>query len=237
LTTRPVQWQEQLQDTPARTQFWRALAELEIEWIAAQTPQAKGRIERLFGTLQNRLVKEMRLAEIATVEQANRYLEITFWPFWDERFTAQPAQTRDAHRSLQRTQRLEQILSVRVARTVAPDHTVSWKGERWGARREEVCAGPRGARAEIEGGLTVRTGCAFATATCRCRLARPRRDPQILPAYGLQGLRIANPNLQPKSKPTTARLPITLRENPGSGHFYFALTEFVSRSAPALPSS
>lgn len=150
VTTRPVQWQEQLQDAPARTQFGRALAELEIEWIAAQTPQAKGRIERLFGTLQDRLVKEMRLAEISTVEQANRYLEITFWPFWDERFTAQPAQARDAHRSLQRTQRLEQILSVRVARTVASDHTVSWKGERWGVRREEVCAGLRGARAEIE---------------------------------------------------------------------------------------
>jgi hypothetical protein len=150
VTSRPTQREEQLQDTPARTQFGRALAELDIEWIAAQTPQAKGRIERLFGTLQDRLVKEMRLAEIGTLEQANRFLEITFWPFWDERFTVQPAQTRDAHRSLERTQRVEQILSVRVERTVASDHTVSWKGERWGVRREDVCAGLRGARAEIE---------------------------------------------------------------------------------------
>jgi hypothetical protein len=150
VTSRPVQWQEQLQDTPARTQFGRALAELDIEWIAAHTPQAKGRIERLFGTLQDRLVKEMRVAEIHTLEQANRFLEITFWPFWTERFTAQPARSSNAHRGLHRTQRLEQILSVRVARTVASDHTVSWKGERWGVRREEVCAGLRGARAEIE---------------------------------------------------------------------------------------
>src|SRR5579863_8634906 len=53
----------------------------DIEWIAAHSPQAKGRVERLFGTLQDRLVKEMRLAGIDTLEGANRFLEITFWPF------------------------------------------------------------------------------------------------------------------------------------------------------------
>ncbi len=83
MTSRPVQWQEQLQGTPARTQFGRALAELDVEWIAAQSPQAKGRIERLFGTLQDRLVKEMRVSQIATLEQASLFLEITFWPFWN----------------------------------------------------------------------------------------------------------------------------------------------------------
>lgn len=150
VTSRPVQWQEQLHDTPPRTQFGRALAELDIAWIAAQTPQAKGRIERLFGTLQDRLVKEMRLAEIRTLQQANRYLEITFWPFWAQRFAVRPAQSGDAHRSLQPTQRLEQILSVRAARIVASDHTVKWEGQRWGLQREQVCAGLRGARAEIE---------------------------------------------------------------------------------------
>jgi hypothetical protein len=150
VTSRPVQWQEQLHDTAPRTQFGRALAELDIEWIAAHSPQAKGRIERLFGTLQDRLVKEMRLAEIRTLEQANRFLEITFWPFWARRFAVPPAQSGDAHRSLQPTQRLEQILSVRVARIVASDHTVSWDGQRWGLRREDVCASLRGARAEIE---------------------------------------------------------------------------------------
>ena len=150
VTTRPTQRPEQLQDTPARTQFGRVLAELDIEWIAAQSPQAKGRIERLFGTLQDRLVKEMRLAGIATLEAANRFLEITFWPFWEQRFTVPPIQGSDAHRRLERTQRLEEILSVRVARTVASDHTVVWKGERWGVPRENICAGLRGASAEIE---------------------------------------------------------------------------------------
>lgn len=150
VTSRPAQWQEELQGEPARTQIGRALAELDIEWIAAHSPQAKGRIERLFGTLQDRLVKEMRVREIATLEAANRFLEITFWPWWESRFGKQPAQPTDAHRRLDRGHRLDQILSVRVARTVASDHTVSWKGQRWGVCRENVCAGLRGARAEIE---------------------------------------------------------------------------------------
>lgn len=114
VTSRRPEREEQLRDTPARTQFGRALAELDIEWIAAHSPQAKGRIERLFGTLQDRLVKEMRLAEIDTLEAANRFLEITFWPSWEERFAVPPAQSSDAHRRLERAHRLEQILSVRV---------------------------------------------------------------------------------------------------------------------------
>jgi hypothetical protein len=150
VTSRPVQWQEQLRGEPARTQFGRALAELGIEWIAAHSPQAKGRIERLFGTLQDRLVKEMRIQQIATQEQANRFLEMTFWPAWQERFAVQPVMAVNAHRPLESTHRLEEILSVRVARTMAADHTVSWQGQRWGVWREDVCPGLRGARVEIE---------------------------------------------------------------------------------------
>ena len=150
VTSRPTQRQEQLRDTPARTQFGRALAELDIEWIPAHSPQAKGRVERLFATLQDRLVKEMRLAQITTLEDGNRFLEITFWPFWTKRFAVQATGSSDAHRRLERPHRLEEILSVRVARTVASDHTVVWNGERWGVPRENVCAGLRGAAAEIE---------------------------------------------------------------------------------------
>src|SRR5208282_2661613 len=200
VTSRPVQWQEQLHDTPPRTQFGRALAELDIEWIAAHSPQAKGRIERLFKTLQDRLVKEMRVAEIDTLEQANRFLEITFWPAWSQRFAVQPAQSSDAHRSLQRAQRLEQILSVRVARIVSSDHTVKWEGQRWGLQREQVCAGLRGAHAEIERRLDGTHWLRF----------RGRYLP-LSPC----------PNA-PRSKPNTVRRPITLGGNHGSGHFYLA---------------
>jgi Helix-turn-helix domain len=150
VTSRPVQWQEQLRGEPARTQFGRALGELDIEWIAAHSPQAKGRIERLFGTLQDRLVKELRIQQITTLEQANRFLELTFWPDWERRFAVRAAGTANAHRPLAAAQRLAEILSVRVARTVTSDHTVSWQGQRWGLRREDVAVGLRGASAEIE---------------------------------------------------------------------------------------
>jgi len=150
VTSRPVQWQEQLDGQPARTQFGRALHELGIEWIAAHSPQAKGRIERLFRTLQDRLVKEMRLRAIETIEQANHYLENVFLPWWQQRFARQPRDSRDAHRRLEREHRLEQILSLRQTRSLGPDYTVSWQGQRWGLRRDQVCAGLRGARVEIE---------------------------------------------------------------------------------------
>ena len=148
--TRPAQLGEQLRGHPARTQFGRALHELGIDWIAAHSPQAKGRIERLFETLQDRLVKEMRLAGIDTLEAANRFLELHFIPEWEQRFTVAPRQPRNAHRPLGPDHRLEEILSVRVARQVAQDHTVSWEGNRWGVSREDVRAALRGAHVEIE---------------------------------------------------------------------------------------
>jgi len=141
---------EQLRGQEARSQFGRALRELGIEWIAAHSPQAKGRIERLFETLQDRLVKEMRLAGIDTISAANHFLELHFLPQWEERFTVTPRNPRDAHRRLEREHCLEKILSVRAARKVAQDHTVSWDGNRWGVPREEVCAGLRGAQVEME---------------------------------------------------------------------------------------
>src|SRR6202795_1114915 len=142
--------EEQLRGEKARSQFGRALHELGIEWIAAHSPQAKGRIERLFATLQDRLVKEMRLAGIDSIEAANHFLETRFLPQWEQRFTVAPRNARNAHRRLGHDQRLEEILSVRVARQVAQDHTVRWDGNRWGVVREEVCAGLRGAVVEIE---------------------------------------------------------------------------------------
>jgi hypothetical protein len=149
-TTRPAALPEQLRGEGARSQFGRALSELGITWIAAHSPQAKGRIERLFKTLQDRLVKEMRLAGIASIEAANHFLETRFLPEWEQRFTVAPRHPRNAHRPLGREHRLEEILSVRVARKVANDHTVSWDASRWGVPREEVCAGLRGAQVEIE---------------------------------------------------------------------------------------
>src|ERR1700686_1360317 len=134
-TAGPGTLPEQLRGEKARSQFGRALQELGIEWIAAQSPQAKGGMEGVFETLQDRLVKEMRLAEINTLEAANHFLDRRFLPEWEQRFTVAPRHPRNAHRQLGRENRLEEILSVRVARKVTDDHTVSWDGNRWGVPR------------------------------------------------------------------------------------------------------
>jgi transposase len=147
---RPAQLGEQLRGQGPLTQIGRALGELGIEWIPAHSPQAKGRIENAFGTLQDRLVKEMRLAGVSTIEQANDFFSLLFVPFWERRFAVAPRSPHDAHRRLGREHRLEEILSVRVGRAVANDYTVTWNGQRWGVPRDAVCAGLRGARVEVE---------------------------------------------------------------------------------------
>jgi len=93
------------------TQIGRALAELDIVWIAAHSPQAKGRVERSFQTAQDRLVKGLRVAGARTLEQANAYLETTFLPWWNQTLTVVPASADDAHRSLDATHSLAASLS------------------------------------------------------------------------------------------------------------------------------
>ena len=89
----------------ARTQIGRALKELGIGWIAAHSPQAKGRIEWFFGTAQDRLVKGLRLAGASTREAANNYLERKYLPLWNQRFVVEPAKAINAHRPLLPEQR------------------------------------------------------------------------------------------------------------------------------------
>ena len=81
----------------ALTQIGRALRELGIGWIAAHSPQAKGRIERFFGTAQDRLVKGLRLAGADNLPGAQRYLEQEYLPQWNQTFTVLPAGSTDAH--------------------------------------------------------------------------------------------------------------------------------------------
>jgi hypothetical protein len=201
-TAGPQPLPEQLRGDPLRTQFGRALHELGIEWIAAHSPQAKGRIERLFETLQDRLVKEMRLAGIDSILGANHFLETRFIPEWEQRFTVVPRQSRNAHRPLGREQHLEEILSVRVARRVTEDYTVSWDGNRWGVQREEVCAGLRGAAVEIERRLDGSHWLRY-----RGRYLHLRSCPEpVRPSANPSGLRpagLAEPRRPPQNKDKT----------------------------------
>jgi transposase len=109
----------ELQDT----QFSRACRELQIKLILANSPQAKGRVERLFGTLQNRWVKDLRLAGVSTLKQANDLLDKRLLPQFNAQFTKPPASSNDAHRALGRGFDLESILSFRTRRSIGNDYT------------------------------------------------------------------------------------------------------------------
>lgn len=123
-TSRKPTIDEELQDFYPITQYTRAMKELGIEVICAHSPQAKGRVERLFNTLQDRLVKELRLRGISTKEEANRFLHAIYLSEHNTRFAVTPANTTDAHQPLLRTHRLAEILSLRTQRTLANDFTV-----------------------------------------------------------------------------------------------------------------
>src|ERR1035438_2450222 len=100
-------------DPPAEqpTQIGRPLRELSIEWIAAHSPQAKGRIERFFGTAQDRLVEGVRKMRAGTLGEANAYLEKIYLPMWNQRFICEPRQAGDAHRALATKTDLDSVLS------------------------------------------------------------------------------------------------------------------------------
>jgi transposase len=105
------------------TQIGRALQELGIGWIAAHSPQAKGRVERSFQTAQDRLVKGLRVAGARTLEEANRYLEAEYLPEWESKFTVIAACADDAHRPLGKQHGLLAILSEVDQRLITNDYT------------------------------------------------------------------------------------------------------------------
>src|SRR2546425_2068090 len=127
---------EELRGQQDPTHFGRMLRDLGIGFIAAQSPQAKGRIERLWGTLQDRLVSELRLRALHTLEQANAFLP-QFLPAFIQRFARAAAEPTPVWRPAPRD--LERLLSCRYTRVVARDNTV-----RLGARWLQIPPGPRG---------------------------------------------------------------------------------------------
>lgn len=135
-------------DYAGETQFSRALAELEISLIRARSPQAKGRVERSFGTAQDRWVKEMRLAKVKTIAQANALLE-RLLPEHNRRFSVAPAQRADAHRAVGAGHHLAAILSVQEERVVANDYTIRFENRLYQLDKP-IYPGERGGKVTIE---------------------------------------------------------------------------------------
>lgn len=111
------------EDKESLTQFERACGQLGMEVIHANSPQAKGRIERVFKTLQDRLVKEMRLRGIKTLEEANQFLE-EYLPKFNVKFSVEARLAGDVHRPIEKSVKIDEILSVQVEHVLRNDRTV-----------------------------------------------------------------------------------------------------------------
>jgi len=120
---------EQLAGKEPKTQFGRAMEQLGVNLILANSPQAKGRVERMNGTLQDRLVKEMRLAGISDMESANRFLEGKYLRVFNRQFAREAASPVDVHRAVPRN--LKEVLSWEEERVVQGDWTVACEGKRY----------------------------------------------------------------------------------------------------------
>jgi transposase len=119
------------EDHPEKpTQFGRAMKQLNVELIRAHSPQAKGRVERYNAVFQDRLVKEMRLRKISSIEQANALLENLFLEDLNDRYAVDARKQQDLHRAVDAQIKLDEVLCVSEPRVVGQDWCVRWKN-RW----------------------------------------------------------------------------------------------------------
>ena len=127
-STGKLSLEDELNNTAPLSQFERSLKELSVEVIHANSPQAKGRVERIFNTFQDRLVKEMRLEKINSIEEANAFLG-QYMAGYARRFGKQPAKDGDLHRPCPEGIDLDRILCIRNERALRNDFTVAHNGK------------------------------------------------------------------------------------------------------------
>ena len=145
----PKRAEDQNAEPTPPTQITRALSELGIGRISAHSPQAKGRIERCFGTLQDRLVKHLRLANVRHIAQANAVLQ-EFLRHWNQSFTVPAANATDAHRPLGDQHDLDATLSFVKHPRIENNYTFSFCGKRYQIDKSHLRAGMRGDRVRAE---------------------------------------------------------------------------------------
>jgi transposase len=200
-------------DKQPETQFGRAMRELEVELILARSPQAKGRVERVNRTLQDRLVKALRRGGTSDLATANAFLETTFLPEFNARFGKPAADPGDAHRALTGSVDLDRILAVREPRTVQHDWTVRWQNRFLQLPAESADTVRPGQKVEVcqqsDGRLRIFSGgqeWAWSEAGARS-LAPPKRPPRSGPTGSSQGHRpAANHPWRGKGRSTAAEL-------------------------------
>lgn len=160
------------------SQFGRALQELNVDKLHAHSPQAKGRIERLFNTFQDRVVKEMRLKGVSTIKDANKFL-VSYLPVYNERFSVMPKEKEDLHRTV--TVDLDTVLCIKTERTLKNDHTIQLNGKLY--QIEDRVRGKKVMVEElIDGSMRVRhKGVQVAFHEITQRPAKPEKERPFLP--------------------------------------------------------
>jgi hypothetical protein len=147
---RPGESKEQKRAADRLTQIGRALRELGIGWIAAYSPQAKGRVERSFLTDQDRLIKQLRLAKVNTMQEANEFLEKEYWPEWNAKF-ARPARSEEnLHRPLGEGFELGSALSHVEHRIITNNYTFPYYSKQYQIAREDVQPGMKRQSLRVE---------------------------------------------------------------------------------------
>jgi len=150
ITTRHGGLHVNIRKDQGKTQMQRAWEELGINVIFAESPQAKGRIERLWGTFQDRLISELRLEGISSLEKANEYLHSVFLPKYNKKFTRKPKVKEVAYRPIPQGMDLDRILCIKEERRVQGDHTISYEGRKYQILPTQTRFGFAKARVQVQ---------------------------------------------------------------------------------------
>lgn len=140
---------EMADEPPMSPQIKRALDTLGVQLISALSPQAKGRVERLFKTPQDRLLKEMRIAGIASIDSANQYLDETFIPFWNNRFTVRPAILDNFHGPVPENLNLMSVFGEMRSRLIRADYTIRYENTYYQLPKNQATASMPGTRLTV----------------------------------------------------------------------------------------
>lgn len=213
---------------PGRTLIERALTSLDVEVIFALSPQAKGRVERLFKTLQDRLIKEMRIAGVSCLAEANVFLQNIFIPFWNDRFAVNPREPGNAHRPLPDDVDLLQIFAETEERVIRPDFTFRFRNQFFQIEKEDADPRMPNRKIVIEQRLDATTRYRwqerYLSVTALKAAPKPAQAvPQIL-----------KPRTEPKPRPAPADHPWRRSAFLASRRPY-ALTESINELRPLTP--
>jgi len=162
-----------------KTQMQRAWEELGINVIFAESPQAKGRIERLWGIFQDRLISELRLEGISNLEKANEYLHSVFLPKYNKKFTRKPRVEESAYRSIPQGMDLDYIFSIKEKRRVQADNTISYEARRYQILPTETRLGFAKAKVEVQKHLDETIHIFYKGQELPCKPIVPQEDEQL----------------------------------------------------------